>query len=166
MAGFTVQLKGFDALDRYLSRIVKRAQKAPRRSILLTRDRLAVIHQHGGTQTVTPEMQRAIARKIGPGEKPPAVGKVLIHPSRPVRPTPAMLRRASKGLARHILRGGPRTTGQIMREEVSAQYGAGGTPSWRPSRNWGRIQARRPTLGGAGGRVHAGWRAASYREVR
>ena len=163
MALITVQTKGFDSINRFFGSVLKRA-KGPRRYVLETSDRLAKIHQQGGRQRVTRPVQRAIAAKTGVA--PPKVGKTMIHPERPVRVTPSMAKEASRGLVRFYLLGGQRGIERSMRKGVAVQFARGGVPFWRRSRDWGRLRAARPTLGGAGGRVAAGWRRARFTERR
>lgn len=161
----TVRTRGFGALVRNAEGRAQRARQLPRRYRLSTGAKLAVIHQRGGVQFVVSERQRsAIRAKVGPNVPVPAVGRSMRHPRRLVRATPMMAKLSARAMARHVVRGGPRGVEPVMRREVSRQYASGGQPSWIPSRTWGNLVARRPTLGGAGGRVAAGWRQASYTE--
>ncbi len=161
----TVRTRGFAALVRTAEGRARRARQLPRRYRLQTSAKLAVINQRGATQFVVSERQRsAIRAKVGPNVPIPAVGRAMIHPRRPVRATPKMAKDSARALARHVVRGGPRGVEPVMRKDVRTQYSRGGQPTWPRSKTWGNLIARKPTLGGGGGRVSRGWDGARYSE--
>ncbi len=159
MALFRVETD-FSGPINLIGGVKRRAQRLPREMRRETTEKIAVVAQFGARQTVTRRMQRAIAVKIGPGASPPRLGSTMVQPPRPMRVTPTMTKLASKGIARHVLRGVPHPTEKILGEGVVRQAAAGGIPRWPVSRDWGQLRSRRPTLGGRG------WPSAQYVERR
>ena len=164
-----VKTRNFAGVIGVIAGPARRAKVLPRRFRRSTRrgSKLGVIHQRGGVQIVVSERQRgAIRAKVGPNVPIPAVGKAMRHPRRPVRARPLMARKVADDLARHVLHGGKRRSLAIMLKDIEQQFDAGGTPSWTKSKDWGRLRARRPPLGGRGGRVMRTWRLGQGRELR
>lgn len=163
MATIRVETRNFPRVTRFLAEIRRRVLKAPSGWELRARG-LAAIHQAGGQQTVKASVQRAIAAKTG--ATPPRLGSVMKHPRRPIRATSAMAKKAARGLARSWIRRGDDGIESAMRDGALVQMDMGGDPSWVPSRDWGRLKARKPTLGGRGSRVGSEWAKASFAEIR
>lgn len=166
---FTVRLRNFGGVLGVISRPARRAERLPRIYRRSTRrgTKLGAIHHLGGVQFIVSERQRrAIRAKVGPGQNIPAAGKAMRHPRRPVRARPRMARLVVNHLAKHVLHGEPRRVGPIMLKDILLQFDAGGTPSWPRSKNWGRLKARRPTLGGGAGRVARTWSRGRFQERR
>ncbi len=157
MAFLRVKTRGFDRVIAVPGKAAERAKAMPSRYRFETSAKLSVIHQHGGRQTVSGRMQRALAVKIGPGGSPPRVGTVLRHPSRPVRADQRMAKDSATHLARHVLHGTERSIQPIMRHGTRQQFSRGGVPGWRQARAWGLIRPGSPTLGGPSSRVASGW---------
>ncbi len=164
MAKLSVQTTGFDGVIGLVAGIERRVERLPAGWELSTRSKLAVIHHLGGRQTVSRRVQRGIAAKTRVA--PPRVGTVMIHPARPVRATDAMAAAAAKQVSLFAVKGGSIAIEPIMRKDVNQQFASGGRPGWVASRDWGEQRARKPTLGGASGRVGVGWAAATFRERR
>ena len=169
MMAVTVKTRGFPGVIGVIAGPARRAKALPRRYRRSTRrgTKLGTIHQRGGVQFVTSEKQRrAIRNKVGPGVPIPAVGKALLHPKRPIRARKRMARQVALHLAPHVLRGTKRNVGPVMLKDILLQYAVGGTPSWPKSKNWGRRRARKPTLGGRGGRVARTWSRGRFQEFK
>ena len=141
--------------------ISRRAQELPQESHLAARGKLANVHAGGARTRVTRPIQLALIRATG--QAPPRIGSELVNPPRPIGVTPKTTKEAGRDMARFVVRGGKLRTQQIMLAGVMTQFDAGGIPSWRKSRRWGRWVPRNPTLGGRGGSVADGWRQATYR---
>lgn len=150
-------------LVRFLRPISKRARGLPKGwELRPARGSLAHVH-HGGARTrVIRPMQAALAKKTGLA--PPRLGKVLIIPARPVLISNKAARAASRAVGRHILTGKAVQAEKILKSAAAESFRLGG-PGWKNSRDWGRARARRPTLGGAGGRVAAGWQRGRFNEI-
>lgn len=161
-----VKTKGLGKVVTFVAAVARRARRLPRRYSISTSDTVANVQHRGGRQRVTRPMQLAIRAKVGPGARIPKVNATLVHPRRPVHATLKMSARAVAALGKHVLFGGPTGVEPTLRRSISAQFAAGGTPSWPASRSWGRLTARRPTLGGAAGRVAKAWQQGPYREGR
>ncbi len=166
---FRVTLRNFPGVIRVISAPARRAKVMPRRYRRWTRlgTKLGTIHHRGGRQKVVSNAQRrAIAAKVGPDQRIPRVGTVMIHPRRPVHARIRMARDVVRHLSKHVLHGGKRRVGPIMLKDILQQFAVGGSPSWKPGRNWGRLRARRPPLGGRAGRVARTWARGRFEELR
>ena len=162
MATLRVETRNFPRVIRFIADIRRRVVKTPSGWELRARG-LAALHQAGGRQTVKPSVQRAIAAKTG--ATPPRGGTVMKHPRRPIRVLPGMAKKASRGLAKSWLGRGDHGIEAALRDGALAQMDKGGDPSWKPSRDWGRLKARRPTLGGRRSRVGSEWAKARFAEI-
>ncbi len=143
---------------KFIRPFSRRARALPRGYELSPVGSLARIHHAGATVTVTPAMQRKLA--VITGVTPPAVGKRLVIPARPVVADNAMARKVATGVARHIITGKPHGAERAIKSGVLAQFDTGGSSEnpWKRSRPWGKFRPADPNpLGGSGGQVARGW---------
>ncbi len=174
MAQITVKATGLKAIGLQFAGYLFRARRMPKRMAIEARGMITQAHHKGFVSRPRRHSDRFIQGVLkkqffaGTGQKPPRLATIrrgLRNPPRPVSATKPMAKAVTEVLVAQFFGAKDESPEQVIRADIARQFRVGGDPKWEVSRDFGSLRAKRPTLGGAGGRVHEGWRG-PYRETR